>query len=264
MTDLREAIPDFEGLDKLGSLQTVADLAKSYLEVRREMDSTARMPGDNAPEEDKVRALRRLGQVKAPEDYSVEGIENPQLRSHLDKLRDAAFESGVSKAAWSKLAVGLEQQTKQYADTQAEHAGKLKNEYLHSLGEKAAEHTEAAENALRMLQAQNPELAKRFSLDNPDHMILLSEFGIHVKPSDGNQPNIGSTLDAENASEIGFEEAYQALRKSTIPLGNDMKSKLEKKALCDEADALFKKHVTDKGPESIEAYQRWRSERDKR
>jgi hypothetical protein len=101
---LAELLPeDFPNRDHiLKNCQTVTDLAKSYQEADRFINSSVRAPTQSKDSEDWAAFYRKLGAPETSEGYEIPGGD-AAFQSIVEKLREPAQKAGLTKDQWDAV-----------------------------------------------------------------------------------------------------------------------------------------------------------------
>jgi hypothetical protein len=155
-----------EALTRLAKFQKLGDMAFSYLELEGKLGKAALIPDKNTPAAERAAFWKRLGKPETKDGYSIAKQENGDVfldAAHAANLTDeqatAVFEH-IKKIGETRIAAVREQQTRQFAETEAA----LKSEY-------GSRYPEKIELLKRGLKAAGEEAGR-----------LLNEAGIAGHP----------------------------------------------------------------------------------
>lgn len=229
--DWKTTLPDdFSGREILERINTVPDLAKSYVESRRKLSSMVSLPDEGASQEERANVWRRLG---AP--YTAEGYDVPEGATQLAALRPTALEHGVTTAAWSALSGVIAEQLKagQSAQEAAKSAMAEKaTAWQAKLHEKYGDQTESkvaeAQTAFKQVFGDSSDVAEYLNTNGMDkHPAMVSLFlevadavgEGKIPPSMGGSSPMGGTKGpnalVERIQEIRNDPGYKDQRSST-------------------------------------------------
>ena len=96
---LAEHLPDdLKNDPALKDFKDVAGLAKSFKDYQRMANERVAVPGDDAPQEDVDRFLKRIGRPDKPDDYAVTVPDGHQITDEqVKRFRETAHGAGLTK-----------------------------------------------------------------------------------------------------------------------------------------------------------------------
>lgn len=182
MTDLNENLPvDMEGRDSLvENFNSVQDLGKSYLNLRKKMGESSRIPSEDADSSEWSGFYQSLGAPESEEGYEIPQGITEELEGTLKDVRKSALSKGVTKGQWQELMNPLANLDKE----KSEKLSKAKDESLESwkqaakskYGNEFDSQMALAERAYNSLVKGNPDLAGVFEATGMGYHPEVMEF----------------------------------------------------------------------------------------
>lgn len=163
MSKIAEIMPEGPERDavlrEFGDDADVLKLAKGFIETKRRMSSTRRVPSADAPQEEWSSFYQAMGRPENAAGYSVPDAPDG-LRTTLEGLRDVALRENLTKAQFEALANAA-------ASSMNEQRGKLETvrksweeKLREQHGDKIDARLQDANEALEKLLSEDPEAAK--------------------------------------------------------------------------------------------------------
>ncbi len=184
MSDLNENLPiDMEGRDSLlENFQSVPDLAKSYLSLRKKMGESSRIPSEGAEKEEWSGFYRSLGAPESPDGYTVpEGISD-ELSGTISNMRKSALEKGVTTGQWEELVTPLANLEKERMEKQSTAKETALEQWKQTAKEKYGSDFDSkaalAERAYTNFVKNNPDLSAVFDATGMGYHPEVMDFMI--------------------------------------------------------------------------------------
>lgn len=209
---LEDLLPeDFEDREKvIGQFKDVPSLVNSYRELRKNMDSSVRVPTPESSHEERSAFFQRLGAPESADGYEIEeGTEE-----WATAAREAAHKAHLTKDQWATL-------TKVQKDLVANQGQALEDRLENSLVESKSRYgqeydqvVEKAKTAMEALSSQNETLSEalgQVDLRDPSALELFSMVGDMM--ADGSAPSDGGTESGESNNDMDLAMRVRELMK---------------------------------------------------
>lgn len=220
ISELQEG-PEREALiSEFGADAEMMTVAKGFIETKRTLSSTRRLPGPDGTPEEYSSLYDHLGRPAGPDKYELPDAPDT-LKPVLEKLRSVAYEKGLSQEQFAALAsqagaVSVE------ADTAVSAAKTAWEQSIREkFGDKADSKLEAADSRLQDLLASNPEAADVIRKTGMDRHPALVDLMLKVNnamnedttPAAGSSPPAAAGPSAKDLFTEGMSvmrtEAYK-------------------------------------------------------
>lgn len=218
MTRIADALPEGPEreavLRQFGDDADVSALAKGFVETKRMMSSTRRVPGEDASPEDWGSFYNSMGRPEKADGYAIPEDTPAGLKSTLEGLREVAHKNGVTDQMWRSLTEGASEnaraQEQQLTDAKSKWEQSIKERY----GDKADRNLELANQALEKIMAEDADAAnliRNTGLDkHPALMDMLVKAGEYM--GEDSAPVGGSPAETpQNTPNDLYKEAIELM-----------------------------------------------------
>jgi len=166
---LREAI-----LKQFGPDADVSTLAKGFVDTKKHLSSTRRVPGEDATPEDWGKFYNSMGRPERHDGYAIPDEVDHNLRGTLEGIRETAHNRGLTEAQWSALVNAANEKAAESSSKLGELKSSWEQNAREQLGENADKRLELANQTLEKIMADDPaaaEVMKQTGLDR--HPAIL-------------------------------------------------------------------------------------------
>lgn len=216
---LPEDIPDRQ--KAIEQFKDVPALLSSYRELRKNMDSSVRVPTPETSQEERQAFFQRLGTPESLEGYEVEeGTEE-----WATKAREAAHKAHLTKDQWTTLAKAQKEMIQSQRQEWEKKLTSSQEESKSRYGDSYQEKVDKAKAAMETLAGKNEFLAESFKgIDLRDTGALELFNMVGDMMTDGTAPADGGTAEtnehgddielAMNIRELMKHKAFQNRREA--------------------------------------------------
>lgn len=211
---LEDLLPeDFEGREKvIGQFKDVPSLVNSYREIRKNMDSSVRVPTPESSQEERSAFFQRLGTPESIDGYEVEeGTEE-----WATSAREAAHKAHLTKDQWKTLTAAQKEVIANQESQWEEKLTASQEESQSQYGDAYQGRVERARTALETLTSKNEKLSDtlgQVDLRDSNALELFSMVGDMM--ADGTAPVDGGTQETqEHGDDVSLAMDIRALMKN--------------------------------------------------
>lgn len=207
---LPEDIPDRQ--KAIEQFKDVPALLSSYRELRKNMDSSVRVPTPETSQEERQAFFQRLGTPESLDGYEVEeGTEE-----WATKAREAAHKAHLTKDQWTELAKAQKEMIQSQREEWEKKLTSSQEESKSRYGESYQEKVDKAKAAMETLASKNEFLAESFKgIDLRDTGALELFNMVGDMMTDGSAPSDGGTGESsDTGDDIQLAMDIRALMKS--------------------------------------------------